>query len=459
MSKNNWTDQLPELFEGYTEAEPEGLWDAVQGAMAPKQKKAAAAWWWYGAAVLAAAACIAVGVFLFRNDSPLVPGDSSVISSEVAVIPSEGRESLVAVVNVPDNGNPESDEELPMNHQQDSLATLAQPDDRRVGITGPPRISDSWGVSPGVDRPADGSSPTPDSSLSGTQNTKEEANEPSCPTAIGHLESDNKERPEEETVVEGKKEGEKQVDESDFWKEEPSNKNKVRKPTEIKLKAGVATGQYLAQDVTRTSTGYGLPVSYPGMPMMRAAGTTTGLNPMMLSRNKPSVTDAVHHRASRFGITFGTTIGPRWGVESGLYFTTLKSSYSSESGTAKSTTERQMHYIGFPLHAQYKIWWHKGFSVYGLVGPMFETAYRTRTTTVLTLGDNRKYDTDRTNIHDNRWSLQAGAGAQLDLFPGFSFFLQPAVSWHIPNGSELENAYSEHPFAPEFFFGVRFTFN
>ena len=64
MSKNNWTDQLPELFEGYTEAEPEGLWDAVQGAMAPKQKKAAAAaWWWYGAAALAAAACAFTDAF------------------------------------------------------------------------------------------------------------------------------------------------------------------------------------------------------------------------------------------------------------------------------------------------------------------------------------------------------------------------------------------------------------
>ena len=31
-----------------------------------------------------------------------------------------------------------------------------RPDDRRVGITGPPRISDSWGVIPGVDTSADG---------------------------------------------------------------------------------------------------------------------------------------------------------------------------------------------------------------------------------------------------------------------------------------------------------------
>ena len=250
------------------------------------------------------------------------------------------------------------------------------------------------------------------------------------------------------------------VDESDFWKEEPGNKNsKVRKPTGVKLKAGVASGQYLAQDVRQTTTGYGLPVTYPGMPMMRAAGSTTGLNPMMLSRNKPSVTDAVHHRTSRFGVTLGASIGRRWGVESGIYLSSLKSSYASESGTARSTTEREMRYIGFPLHVQYKIWWYRGFSLYGLAGPMFETSYRTRTTTVETIGGKENHSTNDTKINDSRWSLQAGAGAQLDLLPGFSLFLQPSLSWHIPNGNDLENAYTEHPLAPELFFGVRFSFD
>ena len=142
MSKKDWTDQLPELFEGYAEAEPEGLWEAVQGAMAPKRRKAAAAWWWYGAAALAAAACVAVGVFLFRKDHP-------VISSEV--------EKSLAVVDVHDN--PESEEELPINHQQDSLASLTQP----LPLPSASSLRDnllSTGPSPytcpGVDTSADG---------------------------------------------------------------------------------------------------------------------------------------------------------------------------------------------------------------------------------------------------------------------------------------------------------------
>ena len=447
MSKKDWTDQLPELFEGYAEAEPEGLWEAVQGAMAPKRRKAAAAWWWYGAAALAAAACVAVGVFLFRKDH-------TVISSEV--------EKSLAVVDVHDN--PESEEELPINHQQDSLASLTQPlplpsaSSLRDNLlsTGPSPYS-----CPGVDTPADGSSPTPDPSLTGSEidnndiiidkNTvAEEGNKQEVKDA-----TKNRDRKEDENQVEH----EREIDESDFWKEEPAGKNKVRKPTELRVKAGLSSGQYLAQDVTRTTTGYGLPVSYPGMPMSKAAQSNSGLSPMMLSRNKPSITDAQHHRSSRFGITIGASFGRHWGMESGIYLTTLRSTYASESGAARSTTEREMRYIGFPLHLQYRIWWYGKFSVYGVAGPMFETAYRTRTTTVQTLGGHQEHKTDRTRISDNRWSVQAGAGAQLEFLPGASLFLQPSLSWHIPNGNGLENAYSEHPFSPEFFFGVRFTFD
>ena len=60
-SKRDWTEDLPELFEGYTEAAPEGLWEAVEagsGAAAGRRRKAG--WWYAGGALLAAAAVVAV---------------------------------------------------------------------------------------------------------------------------------------------------------------------------------------------------------------------------------------------------------------------------------------------------------------------------------------------------------------------------------------------------------------
>ena len=419
MSKKDWTDQLPELFEGYAEAEPEGLWEAVQGAMAPKRRKAAAAWWWYGAAALAAAACVAVGVFLFRSD----PADfrTDVPNDNLAVLPTDV--------------SPVITEDAPTVISDNTPSVIP---------------SNSSSVIPSA---SEESTHADARSESGMTVEKEEAVE----EAAGEEQKEEK----AETVGSGQKEekAEKaEKAETDFWDEPESDRKKPRKPVEIKVRAGLSSGQYLAQDVTRTTTGYGLPVSYPGMPMSKAAQSNSGLSPMMLSRNKPSITDAQHHRSSRFGITLGASFGRHWGMESGIYLTTLRSTYASESGAARSTTEREMRYIGFPLHLQYRIWWYGKFSVYGVAGPMFETAYRTRTTTVQTLGGHQEHKTDRTRISDNRWSVQAGAGAQLEFLPGASLFLQPSLSWHIPNGNGLENAYSEHPFSPEFFFGVRFSF-
>ena len=427
MSKKDWTDQLPELFEGYAEAEPEGLWEAVQGAMAPKRRKAAAAWWWYGAAALAAAACVAVGVFLFRSD----PADfkTDVPNDNLAVLPTDVSSVIPSA----------SEESAPVN-------TLSvSPSDPSSVI-----LSNSSSVIPSA---SEESTHADARSESGMTVEKEEAVE----------EAAGEEQKEEKAETVGSEQKEEKAEtaekaETDFWDEPESDRKKPRKPVEIKVRAGLSSGQYLAQDVTRTTTGYGLPVSYPGMPMSKAAQSNSGLSPMMLSRNKPSITDAQHHRSSRFGITLGASFGRHWGMESGIYLTTLRSTYASESGAARSTTEREMRYIGFPLHLQYRIWWYGKFSVYGVAGPMFETAYRTRTTTVQTLGGHQEHKTDRTRISDNRWSVQAGAGAQLEFLSGASLFLQPSLSWHIPNGNGLENAYSEHPFSPEFFFGVRFSF-
>ena len=469
MSKQDWTDRLPDLFEGYTEAEPEGLWDAVQGAMAPKQKKAAA-WWWYGAAALAAAACVAVGVFLFRDDSSVIhssviSSDPTVISSDPTVISSEVEKSLVADATViPSDPSviPSDPSVIPSDPTVIPSDPTVIPSESEESVTDMGTSTDARSES-GMTETVSGSKNKEKKTNNVTETIEEtiedpiedDIPDPSCPAATGHLETDDKEN---NGAVEGETDARSA---SDMTESVPATNQRPRKPTEVRLRAGASSGQYLAQDVTRTTTGYGLPAAYPGMPVTRAAtGTASGsLTPMMLSRNKPSTTEAVHHRASRFGLTFGATIGRRWEVESGIYLTTLKSSYASESGTARSTTEREMDYIGFPLHAQYKIWWYRGLSVYGFAGPMFETSWRTRTTTVQTLGDNRTTTTDRTNIRDNRWSLQAGAGAQLEFLPGACLFLQPSLSWHIPNGNGLENAYSEHPFSPELFFGVRFTFD
>ena len=73
---DQWTKKLPSLMEGYEEAAPEGLWDAVQAGLTPEKRRPLAGWW-YAAAGLAAAAAIVLAVFLWKPAAPvsLVPED------------------------------------------------------------------------------------------------------------------------------------------------------------------------------------------------------------------------------------------------------------------------------------------------------------------------------------------------------------------------------------------------
>jgi hypothetical protein len=88
-SNKDWTDKLPELFEGYTEAEPDGLWDAVRTGIEPKNKRPLAALW-YAGSLLAAAAVAALALLLWpvspsaESAVSLVPGDA-IVADNVAI--------------------------------------------------------------------------------------------------------------------------------------------------------------------------------------------------------------------------------------------------------------------------------------------------------------------------------------------------------------------------------------
>ena len=101
-SNKDWTDKLPELFEGYSEAEPDGLWDAVRAGIEPKKKRAFGALW-YAGVLLAAAAVAAIALLLWplspsaEDGVSLVPGDAIVAD----VVPEEVSPSSACLSETP----------------------------------------------------------------------------------------------------------------------------------------------------------------------------------------------------------------------------------------------------------------------------------------------------------------------------------------------------------------------
>lgn len=424
-NKNDWTDRLPELLEGYTEAEPEGLWDAVRSGIEPKKRRIAAAWWYSGGALLAAAAVVAV-VLLW----PVKP------STDVSLVPGD----VVAEVAEGDDGQGSSLSSGLSGKQDPSQPSWAPP----VTATG------------GYDLKIDSTLPETTFDAQAEEGTSvlpaEEDTSTTEPETHPQIEPDmslEPSKPEVQTQI----------------------KPRVRRKPTTRVQAGLATTGYFSQIASNSTTGVGVP-SMPGSrlsfvsgavlpaePMTKASGSP-GVNysagPSMLSRNKASTTDASHSQSAKLALTLKVNLDYRWGIETGIVSSTLKSEFNTVVGNSSTFTERTITYLGIPLFATYNVFEWNRFSLFVNAGPMYEfttgTDMVSRSYVNGTLAESKS---DHGLYEDRKWSLNASAGLQLRVSDHSALFVQPGVSYHFKDDSALETFYTEHPASYNITFGYR----
>ena len=418
MSKN-WTDKLPDLLEGYTEAEPEGLWDAVQAGMPAAKRRVAAVWWFAGAAALLAAAAIAAIVIL-RPSTPETPvvapvviadsGDDELIVSapeELApqTVPSSPR--IVPAQEIPAETDPIIDEPEPVV------------DEPIIDTTEP--VVDS--TEPVVDEtvPVEDETPAPVDEVTSP--------EPPVPPSI--------------------------IDTT------PQDTKPVRHLPKLKPRVQVLFAfASQGQSASATTTGIGIP-SNPGFiqGMMDTKATGAAGNLSMLGRNKASTTDALHSQTARLSLGLKVDLNERWGIQTGLVSSTLESQFNSTAGSIQSTTSRTMKYLGIPLYGCYNVFELGRLGMYLNAGPMYEFSTRTHTDTESFAGGRSTgKDSDETLVDDRKWSMNAGAAFQYRIRPHGALYVQPGVSYYFKGNSALETVYTEHPAQFNLTFGYKFEF-
>ena len=406
MSNKDWTDKLPDLLEDFTEAEPEGLWDAVQAGIAPKKRRIVVGWWYAGGALLAAAAVSAV-FFLWpskRSVTPavtVVPGDAIVAESSFSGL---SRESLPTTAEGPA-----------------PAAKSAQNAPAEESVTPEPI--------------------QPEPSSVKTPEITDESTEQAPPS-------------------------EKTPDFEDKSSQMDTPARRERFQPSLKVQMGLSTTSFFDRTAMNTTTGVGMPVN-PGIrpnavPATKAASIDGGSGsaiPKMLSRNKASTTDATHVQSARLALGVTVGISDHWGVETGIVSSTLNSNYVTEAGGGKEMVNRTMKYMGIPLYVRYNaIQWRK-LGVFLNAGPMYELTTRTTAEKSAFIGTTLTgQDVDNTLINDTKWSLNAGGGVQLRIFEHGALYVLPGISYHFAGNSALENFYTEHPFSVSVTFGYNFVF-
>ena len=416
MDKSNWTDRLPGLMEGHTEAEPEGLWDAVQAGMKPRRRVAAG--WWYAAGSLAAAAAVVLAVFLwkpFRQDVPPVPGNNLVASADsVSVIPAD---TLSVDENAPEP--PSEAVSRPAVRYHHLVADI------------PVEPAETY-PEPDEMHPESAETPVQEQNQSETQPDTTE------------MPAEGQNKPEthpELTPVQER------------WPDAaPSTRKKGGK-----VQLSVTSGGLLAQAGTLNRNGFGLPESSYTKGSADGAGTTALFR--SVHRNKASSTEARHWQNFRVGLMANYAFSPRWSVETGVQYTSLQAQLNTESGNGNVVTDRRFNYLGIPLNVQYKPLELGEFSLYLSAGPMYEILVGSRERSQTFASGMLVYEEEPRSLglRDNRWSVNAGVGLQWQPFSFGAFFIQPGVSWHIPGREDApETFYTARPVAFDLVFGARF---
>ena len=439
MSNKDWTDRLPELLENFTEAEPAGLWDAVRGGIVPARRRVAAGWWYAGGALLAAAAVVAV-VLLWpvrpSVDVSVVPGN--VLLGQGGSL-TEAEEALASSARLASQTPPSGAGSLPLQPRGAMAADAS--------------------ASPASGRTAQ--SAVADPSRQGlTQSGAVPSQQSGDSIQQGLTPSVEVDLPRDSVRTAGQEEAVKAEAEGVTWPEgavrEEMKKRRRRPATRVQV--GMSTTGYFAQ-ASSVRSGVGIPSS-PGLRSGLATKSAdfnaqTVFNPYVTSRNKPSTTEARHAQDMRISLALKVNLDYRWGIETGIVSSTISSSFLTTVGNTQSMQERSINYVGIPLYLCYNLLDWKKLGIYMSAGPMYEFSTGTNTSTTTSIGTSRTRNDDHGRYKDNKWSLNANAGMQLQVFKHGAIFLQPGFSYHFKDNSKLETFYTEHPAAFNITFGYR----
>ena len=147
----------------------------------------------------------------------------------------------------------------------------------------------------------------------------------------------------------------------------------------------------------------------------------------------------------------------RWGVETGLNYSKLKSEFEMGSNGNTINELQTIHYVGVPLKGIYHLYDTRKWGVYGAAGMMMEVpVHSSLYTDYYVLG--KKEVSEKTSIHAPwQWSTTIGLGLQYHLTPHVGVFAEPSLQYFIPTGSSIETYRHEHPFIFTVPLGIRLT--
>jgi len=184
------------------------------------------------------------------------------------------------------------------------------------------------------------------------------------------------------------------------------------------------------------------------------------LEEVIVGNNEKDVyTKKKHRQPIKVGVSVSYHLSDRWSVGTGLTYSYLSSDLTSGTDNSHYTTHQKLQYVGIPLNLSYVFYQHKRWSVYGTTGGMVEKCVKGKSTTDFTV--NGKEETPRNDDVEEKklqYSVNAAVGVQAKIANHVGFYLEPGLSYHFDNHSNVTNIYKDTPLNFSLGMGFRYSF-
>ena len=166
---------------------------------------------------------------------------------------------------------------------------------------------------------------------------------------------------------------------------------------------------------------------------------------------KDKRTGTKHHQPIKLGVSIRYNINNRWSLQTGLNYSRLASDFSYEKRGTEYAVEQKLQYVGIPVNASYSFIKTKRFNVYATAGAEIEKLVKGEAN--LSAEATSQITPTHTTIKEGRpvFSTALSIGGELRIEPG--------ISHHFNNGSNVENIYKDKPTNFNLNMGVRINLN
>lgn len=166
-----------------------------------------------------------------------------------------------------------------------------------------------------------------------------------------------------------------------------------------------------------------------------------------------------HRQPVKVGLSVNYQINKRLSIGTGFVYSYLSSDLTSGTDDYNYTTKQTLQYVGVPLNLTYTMFQGKHYSVYGTGGGMAEKCVRGNSTTDYII-KGKVENTQHDKISESRlqYSVNAAVGIQIKMTENVGFYMEPGISYHFDNHSDVTNIYKDTPLNFSLGLGIRYSF-